>query len=513
MKRIFDLNHIEARRYFLKAESYFSFDLPRYFVFQSLLDKVSQKIDEKPLSNYYNNSVLLKKKQKPANPSDFENVNYIFLNNKDGKYSWRPFQLIHPALYVSLVHKITEESNWNIILDRFKKFGSDPKIRCHSIPLESEGELSDKATSVKQWWQTIEQQSIELALNYEYILHTDITDCYGSIYTHSLAWAIHTKKFAKIPKNRNDYSLIGNSIDKHLREMAFGQTNGIPQGSVLMDFIAEIVLGFADLELSERIKQEQIGDYQILRYRDDYRVFSNNPQNAELITKILSEILIDLGMRLNAHKTLVSNNVVRDSIKPDKLYWLTSWKGTKSLQEQLLIIHELSQKFPNSGSLNKALDRYFNRLHNIKDTKQNVKVLVSILVDIAFKNPKAYPIISAILSKLLSLIDNDEIRENILADITKKFKKIPNTGYLKVWLQRVTLKIDRQIQYEENLCKIVNDGSINLWNSDWLNNELKVLISSEPVIDEQVIERINKVIDAEEVQLFDTKSSYEKTTE
>ncbi|MBU0951610.1 MAG: RNA-directed DNA polymerase [Elusimicrobia bacterium] len=507
MKQLIEYSHIEAKQYFLKVESYFNFDLPKYFVFQTVLDKVSQNIEGKLLSDFYNShDDPITKRKKVTYPCDFENVNYIFLNNKDGKFAYRPLQLIHPALYVSLVHKITEKSNWKVIVDRFKEFSSNPKIRCHSLPLESEGELSDKATAVNQWWQAIEQQSIASALNFEYVLHTDITDCYGSIYTHSLAWAIHKKAIAKIPKNRNDYSLIGNLIDKYLRDMACGQTNGIPQGSVLMDFIAEMVLGYADLELSEKIKQEQINDYQIIRYRDDYRIFTNNPQDAELIAKLLTEIMIELGMRLNAQKTLVSNNVVRDSIKPDKLYWITAKKGARSLQEHLLIIHELSQKFPNSGSLSKALDKYFNRIENIKEIKQNVRVLVSILVDIAYKNPRTYPIVCAILSKLLSLVDTDEIRENILKEINTRFNKIPNTGHIKIWLQRVTLKIDRQKQYEENLCKKVNDNSIIIWNSDWLKDSLKTLISKEPIVDEEIIDKINKVIDADEVELFGSKT-------
>ena len=44
-----------------------------------------------------------------------------------------------------------------------------------------------------------------------------------------------------------------------------------------MDFIAEMVLGFADTELSVRIDSEKIKDFRILRYRDDYRIFVNNP--------------------------------------------------------------------------------------------------------------------------------------------------------------------------------------------------------------------------------------------
>ncbi len=47
---------------------------------------------------------------------DFNNVNYKLITNKDGKYSWRPFQLIHPALYVNLVNNITYDKIGNLSL-------------------------------------------------------------------------------------------------------------------------------------------------------------------------------------------------------------------------------------------------------------------------------------------------------------------------------------------------------------------------------------------------------------
>ena len=511
MRRVLEFNHAEARQFFLKEESYFNFDLPQYFVFQNLLHLISQQIEGRSISDFYNNYVNIYGKTKPTYPCDFENVNYRFLNNKDGKYAWRPFQLIHPALYVSLVHNITEETNWNLILARFGQYSGNPNIRCYSIPLESAESQSDKAATISQWWLSIEQQSMELALSYEYVLHTDISDCYGSIYTHSITWAIHTKPVAKA--NREDYSLIGNKIDKHLRDMAFGQTNGIPQGSVLMDFIAEMVLGYADLELSGRIQKENIKDYQIIRYRDDYRIFTNNPQDAELIAKLLTEILIELGMRLNAHKTIVSNNVVTASLKPDKLYWIASKKGVKNIQEHLLLIHNLSENYPNSGSLAKALSKFFERVKGITETGQNIQVLVSILVDIMYKNPRTYPISSAILSKLLSLIDSVTQRESLLQAIDAKFHKIPNTGHIKIWLQRLTIRIDRQRVYEEDLCRRVNDPTIQIWNSDWLSNALKTLIATTPIIDEQIIRDINAVIDIKEVQLFKNEYDTDEKTE
>lgn len=505
MKNILESSHADARNFFLKEKSYFSLELPKYYIFQNLINKISDKFINKQLSDFYSKTEV-NTKLKPDSPRNYDDVNYKFLSSKDGKYAWRPFQIIHPVLYVSLVHTITKEENWEYIVNRFSTLSNNTLIKCYSIPVVSENELSDKAAAVSNWWHSIEQKSIELALEYQYVLHTDITDCYGSIYTHSVVWALHTKEIAK--ENKDNKALIGNKIDKHLQDMSFGQTNGIPQGSVLMDFIAEIVLAYADSELSLRILGLNLTDYQIIRYRDDYRVFTNNPQTAELIIKQLTEILIELGMRLNAQKTFVSENLVQDSIKPDKIAWLTNYKNNNDLQKHLLFIHNFSQDYPNSGSLVKALDKFYNKLSKTKKYKHNIIVLISIIVDIAYNNPKSYPISAAILSKLLVLIENCDDRDRIINSIKMRFHKIPNTGHLQVWLQRITLKIDREAAFDEILCKKVYDQSIILWNSSWLNTELQTIISNEPIIDEESINELNDVIGAQEVQLFFTIDNY-----
>ena len=82
--------------------------------------------------------------------------------------------------------------------------------------------------------------------------------------------ALHTKEIAK--SNQNNKELLGNKIDSLIQLMQNGQTNGIPQGSVLMDFIAEIILSYADKLLDEKIKNLNL-DYKVIRYRDDYRIF------------------------------------------------------------------------------------------------------------------------------------------------------------------------------------------------------------------------------------------------
>ena len=168
------------------------------------------------------------------------------------------------------------------------------------------------------------------------MIETDITDCYGSIYTHSIAWAVHGRELAK--EKRDNSALLGNTIDKCIQNMRSGQTNGIPQGSALMDLVAEIVLGYGDLLLTERLVDEKISRYKILRYRDDYKVFVNSPPEGETIIRILSEILEELGLKLSAGKTKLNNEVIRSAVKKDKVEWLKKKHSATSLQKRFIFI-------------------------------------------------------------------------------------------------------------------------------------------------------------------------------
>ena len=494
-RSVLGLSNEEAKAFFLKSESYNNLDLPSYFVFDKLLKTIDKIINNKKLSDFYSKK-----------PNTCENVNYTLFNNKNGKYAWRPMQLIHPAIYVALVKEITKPKHWCTIRKRFKKFSNNEKIKCFSIPVESLSDEKDKAEQVSQWWREIEQKSIELALDFEYIFHTDIENCYGSIYTHSIAWALHTKKVAKKKENRDNPKLIGVAIDKNIQSMSYGQTNGIPQGSVLMDFVAEMVLGYADLKLSKKIKAARIEDYLILRYRDDFRIFVNNTQDGEHILKSLTEVMIDLGLKLNSSKTFSSNDVIRSSIKPDKLHWLEKPRTVKNLQKKLLIIHNHAQQFPNSGSVTSALSYFHKRLLKLDKIKKSAKPMISIAVDIAFHNPKTYPIISAILSKLMSFLDSDEDKKLMCKKIEKKFQKIPNTGYMEVWLQRIPMFYITNTTSSEALCQIVDKSKVNLWNNDWINSKkLKKCLNNPDIVDHVKKESLNPVIPYEEVKLFNER--------
>lgn len=494
-RSILDLTCEEARAFFLKQESYCRIELPPYFHFDKLLSGVDEVLKNKPLDGC-----------RDKTPRDCENVNHLILNNKDGRHAWRPLQLIHPALYVSLVGLLTDKDHWKTLCDRFAEFSNLKKIECLSLPVESLTEEKDKAEQVSHWWHAIEQKSIELAIDYEYIVHADITDCYGAIYTHSIAWAIHGKSEAK--HKRRDGTLIGNIVDNHIQDMRHGQTNGIPQGSVLMDFIAEMVLGYADLELADKIQEQGITDYLILRYRDDYRVFVNNPQEGDRILKCLTEVMIDLGLKLNAAKTRASNEVINESIKADKLAWMSRKQSDKDLQKHLLIVHSHGMEFPNAGSLARAMGNYHKRLTRQKRIQRPLP-LISVVVDIAYHNPRTYPICSAMLSKLLSVLDSEEVKKTLVEKIEKRFSQIPNTGHMEIWLQRISLQFAPDMAFEEPLCHLVRGDDVSIWNNDWISSkDLKKALDAKLIFDRDIAKKLDPIVPTKEVELFMSKGEY-----
>ncbi len=483
------MSYREARNFLLKAESYCRIEVPAYFRFNKLLDSVDTILRGNKLRGYQHHS-----------PRRYEDINHKLLYNKDGRYGWRPMEIIHPALYVSLVHKMTEQKEWKTIRDKFKEFGVLPKIKCLSLPVKSLAGRRDIEEQISQWWFEIEQNSIVMLLDYQYIIRTDITDCYADIYTHSIAWALHTKAIAK--QNPNDEKYLGNVIDRHIQEMRNGQTNGIPQGSVLMDLVAELVLGYADVELAKRIEQNNITDYQILRYRDDYRIFVNNPAEGDTILKCLTETMTDLGLKLNPGKTDVSNEVIQSSIKEDKLEWTFGRQYDSNLQRHLLIIHNHSMKHPNSGSLVVAMQNYSHRLRTVRKYAYPLPS-ISIVTDIAYRNPRTYPVSATILSQLLSYLASDSEKQAIVEKIVGRFRIIPNTGHLEVWLQRISFRFSPSLQFEEGLCKLVDQSITKFWNNQWISNaKLRTAIDSNDIVDREILDRVNPIIPPEESELY-----------
>ena len=494
-KNVLSLDYKSAKKYFLTQEAYLNIDLPSYYQFYDLLLEIDKNFKQKEL----NFSELNKGKR-------IETINHVLYGNKDGKYAWRKFQIINPLTYVSLVNILTDKNNWIFLQKRFKTFQALKNIRCESLPVLPMKGRKQKAAQILQWVNKIEKQSLALSLEYKFLYHTDISDCYGSIYTHSISWAIHSKKLAKNKREFGD--LFGNKIDHHFQSMSHGQTNGIPQGSVLSDCIAEIILGYADYCLIKKLTPLLVGrKYFILRYRDDYRIFVNDINDGDIILKCLSETLLDLGFRFNTGKTLFSQDIVGSSLKEDKLDSLKIGpvpdKLSKSeLLRQLLIIQQQGKKFPNSGILKNRLSRI---LEVVKPTdyKYQELVLTGVLMDIGYNNPNCFSLIAGLISNYILNLSKQNQRE-LLEKIQRKICSLPNIGLLEVWVQRIALGLKHNLEFNELLCKIVDSTyEGNFFITDWIDNmKIKNIINNGTYVNKSKLLKIKPKIDSDEIQMF-----------
>ena len=78
-----------------------------------------------------------------------------------------------------------------------------------------------------------------------------------------------------------------------------------------------------------------------------------------MVLKLLSEIMMPFGLKLNVSITKGSQDIITQSIKKDKLAWLFIPKNYLiGLQKQLLLIRQHSINYTNSVSLVTALNKF-----------------------------------------------------------------------------------------------------------------------------------------------------------
>lgn len=547
-RNILSLNHDEAIDFFMKSEQYHGFELPEYFSFDEVLKYVREKVRTIPYEE------CLKKGVSPDSLSD---VNLDILLNKDGRYAVRPIILANPFLYYFLVREVCCESNWQVIKDLFEKFNV-PHITSCAIPvIPNEKEPFHKATTINNWWNSMEQRSIELSLEYRYMFVTDITNCYGSVNPQTFDWAF-TLKDTTIETGIQ--SPIAQNIQKFLRALQQGRNIGIPQGSAIFDFVGEIILGYSDLLLHESLQakaKEYEGqgkvfpDYEIIRYRDDYRIFCSNREALEDISYILQQVLERLNFRMNSQKTKISDSIVTDAVKSDKLAYIYNTpifnkKGVDfdSYEKHLLFILMFARQYSDSGSIKTMLSDIDKRLeewlhpqdkkketesilwgdvdlsddgHLVKTDRKkaqepyyipggSVRALSAVCTQIALENVGCSHYALRIISRMIdSLKDMDEKR-SIIDLVYHKLCNQPNSSYNQLWLQNMTYTQDKKqgtSPYTLRLCQLVAGKAVEpLWNNDWLKAELTTNIPYESIVDGEILKKVTPVITFRETRRY-----------
>lgn len=218
--------------------------------------------------------------------------------------------------------------------------------------------------------------------------------------------------------------------------------------------------------------------------------------------------MLELGLKLNVNKTDMKDNVIANSLKQEKFEWLSYERNYKDIFKYLMLIYSFGLKHPNSGTIAKALEKLYKRIEKLEEEQKNIYLynrpqLISLTAEIGYRNPRCFPVCVALISKFLSGLQNDQVKDKFIERIEKKIKTLPYCGHQEIWLQRLALPYNKQIDYKEKLCQIVNGEQISLWNSDWVPIQYRKILNSVSIIDFEKIKQLDKTISRKEFSIFE----------
>lgn len=270
----------------------------------------------------------------------------------------------------------------------------------------------ERAANPKKFKEFIRRTFLE-SYPFVYELKTDISKYYPSIYTHSIAWAFHTKEFAK--KHRSDKTLLGNKIDFEVQQTMYGQTVGIPIGPDTSLIIAEII----GCKIDEMILRA-IPDIKGYRYVDDMYFFFHNYSEAEDGMLKIQQILKEFELQVNSEKTKIRR--IPRGIEPDWIIQLRNFEIRNEEKKQyndivsyFSLAFDLALQMPNEYVLSYSISR-IKHLKILSDN--NFSLIENMLLKTMVAEPSTIKEVFRILYTYRSKVKIHKI-EKVIFDFIK----------------------------------------------------------------------------------------------
>lgn len=324
----------------------------------------------------------------------------------------RTFGIIHPEIHNDMALEIAR--NWNDILDLL--FSAKKHVYSYSFPVPLDGKNPGSIGGLRagrmiyEWIEMAENDLVEEAYAYRYLVRTDIKNFYPSVYTHSIAWALHSKTSIRSEKNRWDCRLLGNRLDKLLQNANDECTNGLPVGPVVSDLVAEMILSAIDLIASSKLAA--IGTLAV-RFKDDYRILCKTEEDCKRSIKALQQALREFNLVLNEDKTDITQlpeGIFREwvskyhSIRPRKRRNLKF----AEFKEWFLGVLRIDKENPGTGVIDRFLadltDKSYRPL--VRLSRKDIHKTISLLMVLAERRIRSFPKVLGIVEAIMTSPNN-----------------------------------------------------------------------------------------------------------
>jgi hypothetical protein len=153
-------------------------------------------------------------------------------------------------------------------------------------------------------------------------MRADVSNCFPSVYTHTISWVTNGRHVSKAPKTRSKTSeTFGGKFDGLLQAVNYGETSGIVIGPEFSRIFAEVILQEIDVRVERDL--EGLGfvrgsHYEIMRYVDDYFVFLSRYSDTNLVEEVLAKHLTHFKLHLNERKKEILSTPLRSNMSVAK---------------------------------------------------------------------------------------------------------------------------------------------------------------------------------------------------
>lgn len=229
---------------------------------------------------------------------------------------------------------------------------------------------------------------------YRFMLRTDISRFFPTIYTHSVPWALHTKSIAK--RNHQPFGkYYGNLLDLALRQGQDNQTIGLPIGPDTSHIIAEAIATSIDVDLKKRLKVLPAG----FRYVDDYFLFFSTVKEAESALAALVRALGEYELQINFEKTLTCSVIeITDDYWTHKLRNFSIDKKWRKQSSDINHFFELAKELARQNSDENVMTYAVKRISSEIIRKECWDSFEAHLSHIAMSYPNTLQTIARVLS-------------------------------------------------------------------------------------------------------------------
>lgn len=286
----------------------------------------------------------------------------------------RSLGIVHPLSFLRLCQTVTD--SWTDIT------ALTTKSKLSLSPLKEAA--TDRAVEPPSF-DKITKERILRATGRRYALKVDIQRFYGSIYTHSIPWALHTKSTSKAKRAR--YELTGNALDEDVRKMQDGQTMGIPIGPDTSRILSEIICSYIDQHLQDNIK-----DLRGIRVVDDYTLYFKSLSDLETARSFLFKLLRDVELDLNQAKEKIIE--LPEQIETEWYNMLREYqfREDKELQHKDIVgyfdkLFFYATRFPDDAILSYGLSKISATIFK----EINWPILEALLLQAILKDSKCLP--------------------------------------------------------------------------------------------------------------------------